>query len=156
MKPPLISPFSIICRPDDGVLAERGGGFVAVKLLWKLVSSWWDSPIPIPSMFGIFTNIYHKKSTKCRQIIYHTWMVWDMLHGPCILNLFFGWFVCFFPRIRFHGIHHRFSPPFGIADVTLISRTFFPQESGGFSKRILQNERLINSGCRFVSSNLPR
>ncbi len=27
-----------------------------------------DNPIPIGSMYGIFTYIYHKKTSKCRQI----------------------------------------------------------------------------------------
>ena len=30
---------------------------------------------PIVSMYGIFSYIYHKKSTKCRYI-YHTWILW--------------------------------------------------------------------------------
>ena len=31
--------------------------------------------LPIRSMYGIFAYIYHKKTTKCRQI-HHTWILW--------------------------------------------------------------------------------
>ena len=35
---------------------------------------------PYGSMYGIFTNIYHKQSTKCR-CIYHTWILWVWILG---------------------------------------------------------------------------
>ncbi len=36
----------------------------------------WVGAIPIGS--SMFTYMYHKKTTKCRQI-YHTWILWDLL-----------------------------------------------------------------------------
>ena len=38
--------------------------------------------IPIPSMYGLFTYIYHKNQPNVGKYyiyIYHTWMVWDMI-----------------------------------------------------------------------------
>ena len=36
---------------------------------------------PIVSTYGIFSYIYHKKSTKCRYV-YHTWILWEWKCGP--------------------------------------------------------------------------
>ena len=33
--------------------------------------------IPIPSMYGIFTYMWLILMVKCREILYHTWILWD-------------------------------------------------------------------------------
>ena len=58
---------------------------------------WSKTTFHVGSINGIFTYIYHKNPTKCRQI-YHTWMVWareasrfsDALPGSYVEVL--GWF----------------------------------------------------------------
>ena len=46
-------------------------------------------------MYGIFTYIYHEKSTKCKYInIFHTWMLWVLLARPMatITHDTLGWY----------------------------------------------------------------
>ena len=50
--------------------------------LWPSTSNAWflGKPIPIWSMYGIFTYIYHKNQSNVGKY-YHTWILWDMKQG---------------------------------------------------------------------------
>ena len=63
------------------VIAHRihGTGVFLGKKYNDRMSLVWPVVIPIESMYGIFTYIYHKNQPNVGKYTYHTWMVWDCL-----------------------------------------------------------------------------
>ena len=67
-------------------LEEVSQGFSLTFLFWcpaggqAFMGIFFLQPLPLPSMYGISTYIYHilpLKTTKCRKI-FHTWMLWTI------------------------------------------------------------------------------
>ena len=76
--------------PSLVVHVEMGSIDVHVMFFQLIFCLVFGSSIPIGSLYGIFTYIYHKKQLN---VVYHTWMVSDHFGSYTTLHQFAEWFL---------------------------------------------------------------